>query len=81
MGRAVRVFDYIIRVVPCLRAVCLDLFCQLIESMDSAEPATSSVAYSFMEINHEIISRVILSLLLIQGQFPFSDKRMCTNTG
>ena len=34
---------------------------------------------SFMEIDHEIFSVVILSLLLIQeGQLSVSDKRMCT---
>ena len=40
--------------------------------------------HSFMEIDHEIFSTVILSLLLIQdGQLSVSGKRMCTmhNTG
>ena len=35
--------------------------------------------YSFMEIDHEIFSTVILSLLLIQeGQLSVSGERMCT---
>ena len=35
--------------------------------------------HSFMEIDHEIFSTVILSLLLIQeGQFSVSGERMCT---
>ena len=35
--------------------------------------------HSFMEINHEIFSTVILSLPLIQeGQLSVSGKRMCT---
>ena len=35
--------------------------------------------HSFMEIDHEILSAVILSLLLIQeGQLSVSGKRMCT---
>ena len=34
---------------------------------------------SFMEIDHEIFSKVILSLLLIQeGQVSVSGKRLCT---
>ena len=36
----------------------------------------------FMEIDHEILTTVILSLRLIQeGQLPASGKRMCTSTG
>ena len=35
--------------------------------------------HSFVEIDHEIFSTVILSLQLIQeGQLPVSGKRMCT---
>ena len=35
--------------------------------------------HSFMEIDHEIFSRVILSLPLIQeGQLSVSGERMCT---
>ena len=35
--------------------------------------------HSFMEIDHEIFSMVILSLPLIQeGQLSVSDERMCT---
>ena len=35
--------------------------------------------HSFMEIDHEIFSKVILSLPLIQeGQFSVSGERMCT---
>ena len=35
--------------------------------------------HSFVEIDHEIFSMVILSLLLIQeGQLPISGERMCT---
>ena len=35
--------------------------------------------HSFMEIDHEIFSTVILSLPLIQkGQLLVSDQRMCT---
>ena len=35
--------------------------------------------HSFLEIDHEIFSTVILSLLLIQeGQLSVSDERMCT---
>ena len=38
--------------------------------------------HSFMEIDHEIFSTVILSLQLIQeGQLSVSGERMCTNTG
>ena len=37
---------------------------------------------SFMEIDHEIFSLVILILPLIQeGQLPVSGQRMCTSTG
>ena len=36
----------------------------------------------FVEIDYEIISRVILSLLLIQErQLSVSGERMCTSTG
>ena len=35
--------------------------------------------HSFMEIDHEIFSTVVLSLLLIQeGQLSVSGERMCT---
>ena len=35
--------------------------------------------YSFVEIDHEIFSTVILSLLLVQeGQLLVSGERMCT---
>ena len=35
--------------------------------------------HSFVEVDHEIFSKVILSLLLIQeGQFSVSGERMCT---
>ena len=35
--------------------------------------------HSFVEIDHEIFSTVILSLSLIQeGQLSFAGKRMCT---
>ena len=35
--------------------------------------------HSFMEVDHEIFSTVILSLLLIQeGQLSVSGERMCT---
>ena len=35
--------------------------------------------HSFVEIDHEIFSKVILSLPLIQeGQFSVSGERMCT---
>ena len=38
--------------------------------------------HSFMEIDHEIISMVILSLPIIQeGQLSVSNERMCTSTG
>ena len=38
--------------------------------------------HSFMEIDHEIVSTFILSLLLIQGgQLSVSGKRMCASTG
>ena len=37
---------------------------------------------SSMEIGHEILSMVMLSLLLSQeGQLSVSGKRMCTSTG
>ena len=37
--------------------------------------------HSFVETDHEILSMVILSLLLIQeGQLSVSDERMCTAT-
>ena len=35
--------------------------------------------HSFLEIDHEIVSMVILSLLLIhEGQLSISGERMCT---
>ena len=38
-----------------------------------------SLLHSFVEIDHEIFSTVILSLPLIQeGQLSVSDERMCT---
>ena len=38
--------------------------------------------HSFMEIDHEIFSVVILSLLLIQeGHVSVSGERLCTSTG
>ena len=38
--------------------------------------------HSFMVIDHEIFSMVILSRLLIQeGQLSVSGERMCTSTG
>ena len=43
------------------------------------KPHSRGQQYSFMEIEHEIFSTVILSLLLIQeGQLPVSGERMCT---
>ena len=47
------------------------------------QEVTGSVpAWSSMEIDHEIFSMVILSLLLIQeGQLSVSGERMCTSTG
>ena len=37
---------------------------------------------TFMEVDHEIISKVILLLLLIQeGQLSVAGKIMCTSTG
>ena len=40
---------------------------------------TCSLSHSFMEIDHEIFSTVILSLSLIQeGQLSVSGDRMCT---
>ena len=37
---------------------------------------------TYIEINHEIFSMVILSLLLTQeGQLSVSGERMCTHTG
>ena len=43
---------------------------------------TSTPIHSFMEIDHEIFSTVILSLPLIQeGQLSVSGERICTNTG
>ena len=42
-------------------------------------PIFISVIHSFVEIDHEIFSTVILSLPLIQeGQLSVSGKRMCT---
>ena len=41
--------------------------------------STRRVQHSFVEIDHEIFSTVILSLLLIQeGQLTVSGERMCT---
>ena len=41
--------------------------------------APSDWRHSFVEIDHEIFSTVILSLPLIQeGQLSVSDERMCT---
>ena len=38
--------------------------------------------HSFVEVDHELFSMVILSLPLIQeGQLSVSGKRMCTSTG
>ena len=38
--------------------------------------------HSFVEIDHEIFFKIILSLLLIQeGQLSISVERMCTSTG
>ena len=38
--------------------------------------------HSFVEIDHELFSTVILSLPLIQeGQLSVSGERMCTNSG
>ena len=38
--------------------------------------------YSFMEIDHEVFSAVILTLLLIkEEQLSVSGERMCTSTG
>ena len=37
---------------------------------------------SFLEVDHEIFSTVIFSLLLIQeGQLSVSGERMCTSAG
>ena len=38
--------------------------------------------HSYVEIDHEMFSTIILSLLLIQeGQLSVSGERMCTSTG
>ena len=38
--------------------------------------------HSFMDIDHEIFSTTILTLLLIQeGHLSVSGERMCTSTG
>ena len=43
------------------------------------EVAGSTIAWSFVEIDHEIFSAVSLSLPLIQeGQLSVSGERMCT---
>ena len=43
---------------------------------------TRSGQHSFIEIDHEIFFKVILSLLLIQkGQLSVTDNRMCTGSG
>ena len=43
---------------------------------------TPTRSATFIEIDHEIFSVVILSLQLIQeGQLSVSGKRMCTSTG
>ena len=44
----------------------------------TANPGALARPYTFMEIYHEIISRVILPLLLIQeGQLSVSGESMC----
>ena len=35
----------------------------------------------FSEIDHEIFSNVILSLLILEGQLSVSGERACTSTG
>ena len=48
----------------------------------SSIPTGSGNIDSFVEIDHEIFSMVILSVWLIQeGQLSVSGERMCTNTG
>ena len=43
---------------------------------------TCTPIQSFVEIDHEIFSTVILSLPLFQeGQFSVSGERICTSTG
>ena len=42
-------------------------------------PSPQGQQHSFVDIDHEIFSTVILSLLLLQeGQLSVSGKRMCT---
>ena len=49
------------------------------QEVASSAPADLGWQHSFMEIDHEIFSMVILSLPLIQeGQLSVSGKRMCT---
>ena len=52
---------------------------QNVQCIIRAFARSSRVYYSFVEIDHEIFSVVILSLPLIQeGQLSVSGKRMCT---
>ena len=49
------------------------------DSSYSLHPIKLKLQHSFVEIDHEIFSTVILSLLLIQeGQLSVSGERMCT---
>ena len=57
------------------------VFCFLYHSLNTPKLLTSAHAMSetFVEIDHEIFSTVILSLPLIQeGQLSVSGERMCT---
>ena len=47
--------------------------------LEAPHRGVSNKYHSFVEIDHEIFSTVILSLLLIQeGQLSVSGERMCT---
>ena len=57
------------------------IFCGFYRCVNASESLTDLPGWqlSFVEINHEIFSMVILSLPLIQeGQLSVSGKRMCT---
>ena len=62
----------------------------LVARLDARQTGDQEVAgstppgrqHSFVEINHEIFSKVIVSLLLSQeGQLSVSGERMCTIRG
>ena len=88
LGHSVLQTPALVRVLICYKLILTVLLSALVAQLDAPSDwrpggrgfnPRRGRQYSFVEIDREIFSMVILSLLLIQeGQLSVSDERMCT---